>query len=148
VVSVALVAGAYSGRSAITVVDLASRSFSAFDTNSSLGAPTFELRNPSRLWSVDQGTGLCYLNLAERPDKPRMATSETWLDQTITSIAPLAAVSAALPGGTPTRYLVVGHDDPDGIGNLTLLDADHPDRANARAAYGFLLTNYLERKLP
>jgi hypothetical protein len=148
VVSVALVAGSYSGRSAITVVDLASRSFSAFDTSGPLGAPTFETRDPSRLWSVDQGTGLCYLNLAERADEPRMATSETWLDQFIETISPLPAASAAPAGGTPTRFMIVGHEDPNGIGNLTILDADHPNRANARAAYGFLLTNYLERKLP
>ena len=154
---VVLVAGKYSGSAAVTVVDLASRSFSAFGTSSSLAVPTFETRSPSRLWSVDQGTGLCYLNLSARTntvtgllDEPRLATGETWLDQNIVSISPLAVASSRslAPGTLPPRYLVVGHDDPNGIGNLTILDADHPDRANARAAYGFLFTNYLERKQP
>ena len=43
---------------------------------------------------------------------------------------------------------MVGQDDPDAIGNLTFLDADQPDRATARTAYGFLFSNYLEREQP
>ncbi|MBN2576618.1 MAG: hypothetical protein JXP73_18785 [Deltaproteobacteria bacterium] len=157
VAGVVLVAGNYSGSAAVTVVDLATRSFSTFGASSPLALPTFETRIPSRLWSVDQGTGLCYLNLSERLDpttglldEPRLATGEIWLDQNIVSITPLkTAGSQPVAAGTiPPRYLVVGHNDPGAIGNLTILDADHPDRANARAAYGFLLTNYLERKQP
>ena len=77
----------------------------------------------------------------------RLTTGETWLDQDITSIVPLATSSTERKSDL-TRYLVVGHNDPDGIGNLTILDAENPDRANARTAYGFLLSNYLEREQP
>jgi hypothetical protein len=34
------------------------------------------------------------------------------------------------------------------VGYLTVLDADQPDRKGARSAYGFLLTDYLERGKP
>ena len=144
---VVLVAGKFSGSAALTVVDLANRSFSAFGAGSPLSLPTFETRNPSRLWSVDSGTGLCYLNLVARTGGARLTTSETWLDQNIFRIVPLA-VSSTERIGDPTRYLVIGHDDPNGIGNLTVLDAENPDRASARTAYGFLLSNYLEREQP
>ena len=43
---------------------------------------------------------------------------------------------------------MVGHDDPNSIGNLTVLDAENPDRASARTAYGFLFTDYLKREQP
>jgi hypothetical protein len=46
------------------------------------------------------------------------------------------------------RTLVLGHNDPTGCGNLTLLDARTPDRATARTAYGFLFTDYLGRNQP
>jgi hypothetical protein len=144
---VVLVANNFYGSAALTVVDLASRSFSAFSTGSSLALPTFELRSPSRLWSVNEGTGLFYLNLSARTDQARLATGETWLDQTITGIVPLAQSSTERTSDT-TRYLVVNHYDQDGIGNLTILDAETPDRAKARTANGFLLSNYLEREQP
>ena len=149
---VVLVGGKFSGSAAVTVVDLADRSFSAFGTTSELSLPTFETRSPSRLWHVDQSAGLCYLNLAPRaatvahPDgEARLTTGETWLDQTIVGITPLALPSTEHTGDT-TRYLVVAHHDPDAIGNLTILDGEAPDRSQARAAYGFLLANYLERE--
>ena len=139
---VVLVGGKFSGSAAVTVVDLAGRSFSAFGTTSELSLPTFETRSPSRLWHVDQGTGLCYLNLVARPSgEARLTTAETWLDQPISAIVPLARPD------TP-RYLVVTHADPYALGNLTILDAEKPDRTQARTAYGFLLSNYLEREQP
>lgn len=151
---VVLVGGKLSGSAAVTVVELASRSFSAFGTASELSQPSFELRHPSRLWHVDQNTGLCYLNLSERPSQAslpdgeaRLTTGETWLDQVITGIVPLASSSTEITSDA-TRYLVAVHADPNGVGNLTLLDAEKPDRAKARAAYGFLLTNYLDREQP
>jgi hypothetical protein len=143
---VVLVGGKFSGNAAVTVVDLADRSFSAFGTTSELSLPTFEPRSPSRLWHVDQGTGLCYLNLVQRPSgEARLTTAETWLDQNVTGIVPLAQPSTEQTSDT-TRYLVVEHSDPYAVGNLTILDAETPDRATARAAYGFLLSNYLERE--
>ena len=145
---VVLVTNRFSGSAALTVVDLASRSFSTFDAGSALALPTFETRNPSRLWSADSGAGLFHLNLVDRASgAARLTTGETWLDQDITSIVPLATSSTERKSDL-TRYLVVGHNDPDGIGNLTILDAENPDRANARTAYGFLLSNYLEREQP
>jgi hypothetical protein len=147
---VVLESGRFSGSAALTVVDLGTRSFSAFDTGTVLS--TFETRAPSRLWSADSSTGLstglCYLNLVPRSSTiARLTTGETWLDQAIVSIMPLARSSAERTNDL-TRYLVVGHSDPYGIGNLTILDAETPDRAKARTAYGFLLSNYLEREQP
>jgi hypothetical protein len=75
--------------------------------------------------------------------QPRLAKGETWLDQTITGIMPLAVTSS-----DGTRYVVVSHNDPDRIGNVTVLDAEAPDRAQARTARGFLLSKYLEREQP
>lgn len=145
---VVLVANRFSGSAALTVVDLASRSFSTFDAGSALALPTFETRNPSRLWSADSRAGLFHLNLVDRASgAARLTIGETSLDQDITSIVPLATSSTERKSDL-TRYLVVGHNDPDGIGNLTILDAENPDRANARTAYGFLLSNYLEREQP
>ncbi len=144
---VVLVAGRFSGSAALTVVDLATRSFSAFGSSSPLSLPTFETRSPSRLWSVNSGTDLLHLNLVARAGGARLTTGETWLDQNITSILPLAASSTERTSDL-TRYLVVGHDDPNGIGNLTILDAENPDRASARTAYGFLFTDYLKREQP
>jgi hypothetical protein len=141
---VVLLAKQLAGNAAVTVVDLASRSFSVWGSGSYLSSPTFESRSPSRLWSVDSSTGLCYLNLAPRAAEPSMMTKETWLDQPIADIVPLTSISP----GTTTRYLVVRHNDPASVGNLTLLDAEAPTRASARTAYGFLLTNYLDRGQP
>jgi len=145
---VVLVGGKFSGSAAVTVVDLADRSFSAFGTARELTLPTFERRSPSRLWHVDQSTGLCYLDLIARPQnaslpdgEARLTTGETWLDQPISAIVPLAQPDAP-------RYLVVAHADPHALGNLTILDAEKPDRTQARTAYGFLLSNYLEREQP
>jgi hypothetical protein len=69
--------------------------------------------------------------------------STIWLDQTITSINALAS-----PGSDGRRYLVLEQVDPNAYGNLTFLDADNPDRATARTAYGFLFTDYLGRNQP
>jgi hypothetical protein len=146
---VVLVAKGFYGSAALTVVDLASRSFSPQVAGSSHTLPTFEMRSPSRLWSAVDGSDLFYLNLSDRKDvngtvvQPRLAKGETWLDQTITGIMPLAVTSS-----DGTRYVVVSHNDPDRIGNVTVLDAEAPDRAQARTARGFLLSKYLEREQP
>jgi hypothetical protein len=68
---------------------------------------------------------------------------EVILDQTIVSITPLASKS-----GDGKRHLVLEMYDPMNVGYLTVLDADQPDRKGARSAYGFLLTDYLERGQP
>jgi hypothetical protein len=150
---VALVSGHFSGNAALTVVNLATHSFAAYSAQDPLALPTFESDSASRLWGADEGTGLFYLNLAagsaSTPGQGQGALTmgETWLDQTITSISPLSQSSTQFTSNT-TRYLVVGLSDPNAVGNLTVLDADNPQRSTARSAYGFLLSDYLQRSQP
>jgi len=139
---VVLMSDSRSGNSAVTVVNLTAQSFKQIGSGTSLAHATVETRNPSRLWGVTSGSLLSFLNLVPRAGEP-VGTGETWLDQPIISITPLVA-----PSADGRRYLVVGHDDPNRLGNLTFLDADRPDRATARTAHGFLLTDYLEREQP
>ena len=143
-----LVAGRYASSTAFTVMELATSSPTDIAADSQLGTPYLETRSPSRLWSAYQGSGLTYLNLVARAGEADLVTNLVWLDQSITSIVALTQPSTALPGAEPVRYLVVGHGDPRGFGNVTFLDADKPSRDSARTAYGFLLTNYLEREQP
>jgi hypothetical protein len=139
-----LVLGKYGAISAFTVVEFGMTSkFVEITVDSTFGNPYFEMRNPSRLWGVDSGTRLSYLNLVARGAKAALVSSVVSLDQTITSIQALEQASA-----DGHRYLVVGQSDPNQIGNLTFLDADNPDRPTARTAYGFLFSNYLERGQP
>ena len=139
-----LVLGKYGSISAFTVVEFGITSkFVDIAASGTFANPYFEMRNPSRLWGVDSGTGLGYLNLVAHSSEATLVHNLVWLDQTITSIQALDQASS-----DGHRYLVVGQSDPNGIGNLTFLDADHPDRATARTAYGFLFSNYLERVQP
>ena len=138
-----LVLGKLTNISAFTVVEFSTRRFVDIAVSDGFGSPYFEMRNPSRLWGADSGTGLSYLNLVARPTEATLVHNLVWLDQNITSIQALDQASA-----DGHRYLVVGQSDPNQIGNLTFLDADHPDRATARTAYGFLFSNYLERGQP
>ena len=139
-----LVLGKYGAISAFTVVEFgAIPKFVEITVDNSFANPYFEVRNPSRLWGVDSGTGLGYLNLVARPKEANLVHNSIWLDQTITSIQALDQLSS-----DGIRYLVVGQSDPNQIGNLTFLDADNPDRATARTAYGFLFSDYLERGQP
>jgi prepilin-type processing-associated H-X9-DG protein len=133
----------YGGSTALTVVDLANRTFSPIGAGGQVGATAIETRAPSRLWSIDAPYGLNYLNLVARGSQARLATSEIWLDQVITSVIPFGWPSSDKP-----HYLAVGQADPNNVGNVTFLDADNPDRTTARTAYGFLLTNTLERGQP
>ncbi len=138
-----LVLGKPSAISAFTVVELATRRFVDITASSTFGNPYLEARNPSRLWGVASGTKLSYFNLVARAGEASLTPTSIWLDQTIASIRALDK-----PGIDGHRYLAVGQSDPDAIGNLTFLDADSPDRATARTAYGFLFSNYLERAQP
>jgi hypothetical protein len=128
---------------AFSVIDLATRSSSSIGAGADISQFTYETGGPARLWTVSASFGLSYLNLVARPSAARLATGETWLDQAITRIIPLAK-----PASDGKRYLVALHNDPDRIGNLTVLDAEQPDRAGARTGYGFLFTSYLEREQP
>lgn len=141
---VVLVLGKPESISAFTVVEFSTRRFVDITASSAFGNPYLETRNPSRLWGVSSGTKLSYFNLVARSGEASLAPASIWLDQNITSIQALDQPSTV---GGP-RYIVVGQDDPDRIGNLTFLDADKPDRATARTAYGFLYSNYLDRGQP
>jgi len=124
-------------------------SFFDYNSSSALGAPYLEVRDlASRLWSVDSpadglpapNSGLHYLDVVAGASQNHPTT--IWLDQTIRSITALAK-----PSADSKRYLVLEHN-LDAYGNLTFVDADNPDRATARTAYGFLLTDYLGRTQP
>lgn len=133
----------------MSVVNLDTRSFFDFSSSTALTSSYLEVRQATamgRLWSLispDDGTsgvdsGIYYRDV---PSSVGSQTPTVWLDQTITSITPLSDADGV-------RYLVLGHHDPTGYGNLTLLDARAPDRATARTAYGFLFTDYLGRNQP
>jgi len=134
-----------SGTSALALVDLAGRSASPMSTNTSIASVTFDTTGPggSRLWGALPDAKLLYLNLTVRTNEPRLYIGTVWLDQPVTYIVPLA-----LPSSDGHRYLVLGHSDPSSVGNITVFDADNPDRATARTAYGFLFSDYLERGQP
>jgi hypothetical protein len=136
--------GKYTGVSALTVVDLTSRTLSPIGSGGGqAGATMIDTQSPSRVWSLDGSNGISYLNLVARDGQARLATGEVWLDQSIADVLPLGQASS-----DKHRYLVVDQNDPNSVGNVTFLDADNPDRTTARTAYGFLLTNYLERGNP
>jgi hypothetical protein len=147
-----LLFGKSSNGAVLSVVNLAETpSFFDFNSSSALGSPYLELRNAglaTRLWCVDSpeggvpspNSGIHFQDLVPAGNQP---PSTIWLDQTITSINALAS-----PGSDGRRYLVLEQVDPNAYGNLTFLDADNPDRATARTAYGFLFTDYLGRNQP
>jgi hypothetical protein len=132
----------------MSVVNLDTRSFFDFSSTMALTSSYLEVHQATatgRLWSLispDDGTSSPDSGIYYR-DVPSSGSSAptVWLDQTIKSITPLSDA-----GGV--RYLVLGHVDPTGYGNLTLLDARTPERATARTAYGFLFTDYLGRNQP
>ena len=142
-IAAVLVLGKPTTISAFTVVEFSTRRFVDITASSAFRNPYLETRNPSRMWGVSSGTMLSYFNLVARSGEATLAPASIWLDQTITSIQALNQTST-----DGHRYLVVEQEYQDTIGNLTFLDADHPDRATARTAYGFLFSNYLERGQP
>ncbi len=138
-----------SGGAALSVVDLVNQSFFDFNSARGLGDTlNIELRDsgPSRLWSVDwpddgkANSGIHFMDLSANVSQ---AHPTVWLDQTISSITALPK-----PSSDGRRYLVLENPDPNTYGNLTILDADKPERATARGARGFLFTNYLGRTAP
>ena len=139
-----LVLGKPTAISSFTVVEFGTTSkFVDITASGGFGNPYLETLAPSRLWGAADATKLSYVNLGARAGEDTLAPQFVWLDQEITSIQALGT-----KGVDGVRHLVVGHGDPDGIGNLTFLDADHPALATARTAYGFLLSNYLDRGQP
>ena len=142
---VVLMAGKYASSTAFTVMTLSSRSSTDIAADSQLGSPYFESVEgyPARMWNAYQSTGLTYLNLTAGTTGASLVTNLVWLDQGISGIQALAGTGPSTP-----RYLVISHADPDHAGNITFVNADAPDRATARTAYGFLYTNYLQRAQP
>jgi hypothetical protein len=142
---VVLMAGKSASGTALTVMTLSTRSSTDIAADSQLGSPYFESFKdyPARMWNEYQSTGLTYLNLTAGASGASLITNLVWLDQPISDIQALAGTGAGKP-----RYLVVSHADPDKVGNITFLNANAPDRATARTAYGFLYTNYLTRAQP
>ena len=139
-----LVLGKPTAISSFTVVEFGATSkFVDITASSGFGNSCLETLAPSRLWGVADATKLSYVNLGTRAGEDTLAPQFVWLDQGITNIQALGT-----KGVDGIRHLVVSHSDPDSIGNLTFLDADHPARATARTAYGFLLSNYLDRGQP
>jgi hypothetical protein len=136
-----------SGTTALTVVDLASRNFNIVAGNPSSTAviDPGNASRPSTQWSMDGNDprGLYHVSLTAYAGQPPLVIGETWLDQTITGILPLGQASS-----DTHRYVFVEQSDPDGIGNVTVLDADAPEHNSARTAYGFLLTDFLKRGQP
>ena len=146
-IAVLLMSAKSAGTTALTVVDLAGRNFNIVAGNPSTTAviDSGNANRPSTQWSMDANDprGLYHVSLTAYAGQPPLVISETWLDQTITGILPLSQASS-----DTHRYIFVEQSDPNGIGNVTVLDADAPDHASARTAYGFLLTDYLERGQP
>jgi hypothetical protein len=142
---VVLMAGKYASSTAFTVMSLSSRSSTDIAADSQLGSPYFESFDgfPARMWNAYQSSGLTYLNLTAGTTGASLITNLVWLDQGIGGIQALPGTGAGSP-----RYLVVSHPDPDNVGNITFVNANAPDRATARTAYGFLYTNYLKRAQP
>jgi hypothetical protein len=142
---VVLMAGKYASSTAFTVMTLSTRSSTDIAADSQLGSPYFESFKdyPARMWNAYQSTGLTYLNLTAGASGASLVTNLVWLDQGISGIQALAGTGLDQP-----RYLVVSHADPDNVGNITFVNANTPDRATARTAYGFLYTNYLLRAQP
>jgi hypothetical protein len=147
-----LLFGKASGNAVLSVVTLVDRpSFFDFGGSSALGPPYLEVRDGgrgTRVWCVDSPLdGIPASNsqiyFRDLVGGTSQASSTIPLDQTITSITALAAPSSDL-----RRYLVLEQVDPDMRGNVTFLDANNPDRATARTAYGFLFTDYLGRTAP
>jgi hypothetical protein len=123
------------GAPGLSVIDLARRTVApifaeATPTSVSLGpAPS------DKVWiGSNQSDRVGFVSLTS------LAPGEVRLDDKVAAVLPVPH-----PGdGHP--LVVVVHPSP--LGSLTVLDADTPDRATARALQGFLLTDLLDREDP
>jgi hypothetical protein len=130
------------GGAALSIVNLFDRTIEPIGSSAALDRVTVEATVQSRLWGTDGANRVEYLDLVDR-GQGRLYSGEVVVDRTITNIVPLAAKSA-----DGKRHLVLEMEDPTNVGYVTVLYADQPDRKAARSAYGFLLTDYLERGQP
>ena len=131
-----------SGGATLSIVNLADRTIEPIGSSGALQDVTVEATVQSRLWGTDGANRLEYLDIVDRGQGP-LFSSQVLVDQSIVSISPLASKSA-----DGKRYVVLEMYDPMKLGYLTVLDADQPDRKGARSAYGFLISDYLERGQP
>jgi hypothetical protein len=127
---------------AISLVNMVDRTIEPIGSSGALNNLAIETTALSRLWGTDGGNRLEYLDLVDH-GSGRLFAGEVILDRTIAGISPMA-----VPSADGKRYLVLEMQDPTSVGYVTVLDADQPDRKGARSAYGFLLTDYLERGQP
>ena len=130
------------GAVSLSVVNLTDRTIEPIGSSGALNNLAIETIALSRLWGTDGGNRLEYLDLVDH-GSGRLFAGEVILDRTIVGVSPMAA-----PSADGKRYLVLEMQDPTSVGYVTVLDADQPDRKGARSAYGFLLTDYLERGQP
>jgi len=130
------------GSVTLSVVNLEDRTIEPIGSSGALDYVTVEATAQSRLWGTNGSSRIEYLDIVNRGQGP-LYSGEVILDQTITSISPLAK-----PSTDGKRYLVLEMYDPMSLGYLTVLYADQPDRKEARSAYGFLLSDYFKRGQP
>jgi hypothetical protein len=130
------------GAVSLSIVNLTDRTIEPIGSSGALNNLAIETIALSRLWGTDGGNRLEYLDLVDH-GSGRLFAGEVILDRTIVGVSPMAA-----PSADGKRYLVLEMQDPTSVGYVTVLDADQPDRKGARSAYGFLLTDYLERGQP
>ena len=140
--NIALLQQGSAGAISLSLVNMVDRTIEPIGSSGALNNLAIETTALSRLWGTDGGNRLEYLDLVDH-GSGRLFAGEVILDRTIAGISPMAA-----PSADGKRYLVLEMQDPTSVGYVTVLDADQPDRKGARSAYGFLLTDYLERGQP
>jgi hypothetical protein len=124
---------AQSGAPGLSMIDLARRTVAPIFAES---APTEVTLGPpptDKVWiGSAQSDRLGFVSLGS------LSPGEVRLDDPVASVLPVPH-----PGDGKPRVVVV---HPGTVGSLTVLDADRPDRASARAVHGFLLTGLLDRE--
>jgi hypothetical protein len=124
-----------SGGPGLSVIDLARRTVAPLFAQSpptDVTATQGTRPEGDKIWiGSDRSDRLGFVTLGS------LSPGEVRLDAPVTSVLPVPHPTDGHP-----RVVAV---HPSAVGSLTVLDADQPERATARAAYGFLLTNLLDR---
>ncbi len=124
-----------SGGPGLSVIDLASRTVAPIFAEIRLSGVTLGQPGSGTVWiAANAGTRLGFLGLKN------LQVGEVRLD------APVEAVFPLEKSKDGHSRLVVVH--PGVAGDVTILDAEVPDRATARSARGFLTTDLLQRGAP
>jgi hypothetical protein len=121
------------GAPGLSVIDLSRRTVAPIFAET---APTQVTLGPAasdKVWiGSAESERLGFVSLAS------LSPGEVRLDDPVAAVLPVPHPSDGRP-----RVVVV---HPSTAGSLTVLDADHPDRASARTVAGFLLTDLLDRE--